>query len=367
MALGAILLLSTWFLWLTLAKVPVLASSREARLVSERAVYALEAPISARVASVSATLDRKVEAGEALFQLDDSAVRLAQAAEIARAGSLERRIESSRRILAARGRAHADASEVAIKTLEEARIQRRSLELDERLAQEELERLERLRDSSVSELQISKARTGLEKAGVSIQAQDAAIRRIETEITRAESDREAEIESLRRDLERDEGELASARSTAAQQALEIERHCVRAPAAGVVAEIATLAPGAFVSQGTRLATVVAPGRVVVEAQFAPADALGRVREGQQAEMALEGFPRLQFGSVPLVVERVASEARGGTIQVELALVDLALGSVPLEHGLPGRVRVEVERASPAALLLRSVGGDHHEVPTRGDG
>jgi membrane fusion protein (multidrug efflux system) len=29
--------------------------------------------------------------------------------------------------------------------------------------------------------------------------------------------------------------------------------------------------------------------------------------------------------------------------------------IPLQHGLPGKLEVEVERISPAALVLRSVG------------
>jgi membrane fusion protein (multidrug efflux system) len=94
---------------------------------------------------------------------------------------------------------------------------------------------------------------------------------------------------------------------------------------------------------------------MVEATFAPADALGRIREGQRAELALDGFPRIEFGALDLEVERVASEARGGAIQVELSIADPAQAAIPIEHGLPGRVRVEVERASPAAIALRALG------------
>jgi membrane fusion protein (multidrug efflux system) len=355
LASAGVLLLALWTLWLTLARVPVFAASREARLVTEHAVYALESPVSARIESISAALNQHVEAGAVLFQLDDRAARISRDEALAKAAALERRIAGTRDVLVVRERAQEEARAAARAALDESRLVRRSRELDQQIAEEELTRLEHLRDSTVSELQISKARVEVEKAKVAVQSQDAAIHRLELEEVRLGSDRAAEIGSLRRDLAQDEGELVAARAAAERFDHEIERHCVRAPAAGVVGELATLAPGAFVSAAARLGTVVAPGRVAVEALFTPADAVGRAREGQRAELSLDGFPRLEFGSFPLSVERVASEARGGSIQVELALTASTAPTVPLEHGLPGQVRVEIERASPAALLLRSIG------------
>ena len=52
---------------------------------------------------------------------------------------------------------------------------------------------------------------------------------------------------------------------------------------------------------------------------------------------------------------VANEARDGMIRVEFYLVPEALTAIPLQHGLPGTVEVEVERVSPATLILRGVG------------
>ena len=373
LAAGAVLLLAAWALWLTLARVPVFAASRVARLVTERSVYALESPVAARLESCEVVLDQRVEAGDLLFQLDDRAARISRDEELARADALGRRIASTGEGIAARERARAEARLAAGAALEEARLVRRSRELDQRYAEEELERLERLRDTTVSELQVSKERTEVEKQRVAIEVQDAEILRLGLEQQQLESERAAAIADLRRELARDEGELAGARAAAERLAHEVERHRVRAPAGGVVGELPTLARGAYVAAGARLGTVVAPGKVAVEASFAPSDAAGRVREGQRGELSLDGFPRVEYGALALSVARVASEARAGAIEVELALVDLPRASaVPLEHGLPGRVRIELERASPAALLLRSVGrllaGQGAErTPRRADG
>ncbi len=91
------------------------------------------------------------------------------------------------------------------------------------------------------------------------------------------------------------------------------------------------------------------------AEFAAADAVGRIQPGQRARLRLTGFPSTRYGSIPAAVVRVGSEARDGRIRVELDVLPGDGSPLPLEHGLPGTVEVEVERLSPAALVLRTAG------------
>ena len=74
-----------------------------------------------------------------------------------------------------------------------------------------------------------------------------------------------------------------------------------------------------------------------------------------ARLRLDGFPWAQWGMVSARVRTVGAEAREGAVRVELALVGRGETRIPLEHGLPGSVEVEVERVSPAVLLLRAAG------------
>jgi membrane fusion protein (multidrug efflux system) len=71
-------------------------------------------------------------------------------------------------------------------------------------------------------------------------------------------------------------------------------------------------------------------------------------------MRLASFPWTQYGSLSAVVTRIAGEARDGKIRVELSVSSDAPSSIPLQHGLPGTVEIEVEQVSPATLLLRTV-------------
>jgi membrane fusion protein (multidrug efflux system) len=110
-----------------------------------------------------------------------------------------------------------------------------------------------------------------------------------------------------------------------------------------------------VSQGERVGAVVPSGQLRVVAQFPPAAALGRVRKGQSARVRLEGFPWLQYGSLSARVDTVAQEPRDGLVRVELEVLPQKDDRIPLQHGLPGVVEVDVERISPATLMLRAAG------------
>ena len=111
----------------------------------------------------------------------------------------------------------------------------------------------------------------------------------------------------------------------------------------------------MVREGDRLAAVVPRGELQVVADFLPPSALGRIRPGQPARLRLEGFPWTQYGSLAATVSRVASEVRNGRIRVELSVDSNGASPIPLQHGLPGTVEVEVERVSPATLVLRAAG------------
>ncbi len=89
--------------------------------------------------------------------------------------------------------------------------------------------------------------------------------------------------------------------------------------------------------------------------FLPPAALGRIQPGQPAQLRLEGFPWTQYGAVSATVTNVASEVRDGQVRVELAVRPDAAPLIPLQHGLPGTVEVEVDRVSPATLVLRTAG------------
>src|SRR4029453_16049414 len=114
---------------------------------------------------------------------------------------------------------------------------------------------------------------------------------------------------------------------------------------GRLGEVAELRIGSVVREGDRIAAVVTRGELQVVADFLPPSALGRIRPGQPARLRLKGFPWTQCGSLAAAVRRVASEVRNGRVRVELSVGPDLASPIPLQHGLPGTVEVQVERVA----------------------
>jgi membrane fusion protein (multidrug efflux system) len=168
------------------------------------------------------------------------------------------------------------------------------------------------------------------------------------------SDRAARLKSLAAEIARIEAEMPPIQASISRLEYEIEKRRIRAPIDGKVGEAAVLRIGAVVREGEKLGAIVPNGTLALVAQFPP-PALGRVRPGQPARLRLEGFPWMQYGSVNATVTRVAGEVREGSVRVELVLAGSLPTEIPFQHGLPGSVEVEVERVTPADVVLRSAG------------
>jgi hypothetical protein len=101
----------------------------------------------------------------------------------------------------------------------------------------------------------------------------------------------------------------------------------------------------------------------VVALFHPSAALGRVRSGQLARVQFDGFPPAQYGSTPARVSNITPELRDRRVRVELTFEPGVLSRIPSQHGLTALVEIEIERVSPATLVLRSAGVRTHERAT----
>jgi membrane fusion protein (multidrug efflux system) len=178
--------------------------------------------------------------------------------------------------------------------------------------------------------------------------------RLEAEQRRRDTEYRIEIERLERQAAALRAQAGTSTATVERLQHQGELRRILAPVAGTLAEVATLRVGRVLQSGDTVATIVPSGTLRIVASFVPAEALGRVRPGQAARLRLDGFPFTQYGSVRALVSNVGSEVRDGRVRVELALT-ASDTAVPLPHGLPGMVEVEVEEISPAALVLRAAG------------
>jgi multidrug resistance efflux pump len=349
-------LLAAWILWFFLARVSVYAVTNKADLEVDRAAHPVESVVSGRVVATHLLIDQEVKAGDVLVELDSGAQQFQlteQKTQLAGASpqirSREEEIVSERQALEQEQRSAKDA-------LEEARAHYREAEAAAQFAQAEVERLQKMYNAGVvAELDLNRSVADAQQRRAAADSLKYAVERLEGEQRTRTNERRAHIEQLTSELHRLRGDQATAGVTLQRLEEEVDRRYIRAPVDGKLGEVAPLRVGAVVHEGDKLAAVIPSGKLRVVANFDPPAALGRIRPGQHARLRLEGFPWAQYGSVSATITNVASEIRDGSIRVEMAIDPNSSSRIPLQHGLPGSVEVQIESVSPASLVLRTAG------------
>ncbi|MCX6622527.1 MAG: HlyD family efflux transporter periplasmic adaptor subunit [Acidobacteria bacterium] len=348
--------LGAWGAWAVLWQVTLRAVSDKARIEVDSATYPVQSPMVGRVVRTWLAVGREVRTGEPLVELDATPERLQFQEERTRADSLAPSLAALRQQVTAELQAQSREQQASLTAVEQARANARSAEAPARYADLEAARLDKLRSAGlIAEREYQRARADAEQSRASVDRETLVVSRLGEEQRTHESDRDARIRGLQVEIARTESQIATSRAAIARLENEIERRMIRAPVNGRLGEAQTLRVGGVLEEGERLAAIVPDGRLLVVAQFAPAAALGRLAEGQTAEVRLQGFPWAQWGTVPVLVARVASEIRDGAVRVELKVDTSRPCRIPLQHGMPGSVEVAVERISPATLMLRLAG------------
>lgn len=341
---------------MTLARVPVRVRSERARVEVSAAAFPVGVPAAGAVLALRVSLGRRVRAGDVLLVLDD------------RRETLERDELAARRdgLLGPRTALESQAAAIE-QTLDglrrEARAARAGAEARAREAEARAAWCER--EAARQESLLSQgfgARGDAERARAEAHQARAAADALRRDLTRSDLDfavqlgaRSADIAAVRIELARSWSEQRTLDAAIARLDLLIARRSVRAPIDGVVGELVSVREGTILAEGARVATVVPDGALRVVAWFRPATAAGRVRAGQPVRVRLDGFAWAEWGVVEARTERVGSEDPDGLLRVECALAPRSSRRIALTHGMPGVADVEVERVSPASLVLRAAG------------
>lgn len=352
---GTLLLL--WLAWFLGGEVTVFEASRSARVEAIAAAHPVTAAQSGRVVRAARRLGDRVNAGDVILELDDRAAALSLREDAERLGAVPAARDALHGELQALRTAARQVAEADVAAMQVARSRREEVAAQLALARDHERRLaDEVRAGGVAEMDLLRARAESRR----LLAQQAGLEAEALRLAREAQAHDAQLQAQRESLQ---GRIAALSADAQALATRVQRSQaaldrlqLRAPVSGVLAEMAPLQPGAWVSEGQALASVLPTDRLRVVAEFAPGTALGRVREGQAAVLRLESLPWLQHGSLAARVERVAGEVRDQGLRVELALdATQTRTGLPLQHGLSGQVDVALEAVSPAQLLLRSLG------------
>lgn len=350
------LVFSGWFTWLCYARVSLYEVSSSARIETGEQGRPVETALPGRVARMTMGLGETVQKGAVLIELDDTAVRDriegAEAELSALASQLMAR-QSERTLTERLLLERIKQTDVIIN---QASMRREQAEAAAQLADYTAKQRQKLQEKGVaSESDFLQSRSNAAQRQAELKAATLEIGRLRAQSAVDQAEAQAHLAELSASIAELEASIARRRGELQSLRKDLDDHLVRAPADGLIGELAEIHSGSFVSTGTRIATIVPAGKLRVIAEFAPAKAIGRVAPGQSARVLLDGFPAARYGTLAATVTDVAGEIRNGTIRVELALDPGGISIIPLQHGQPGEVRIEVGRASPIELVVRSTG------------
>jgi membrane fusion protein (multidrug efflux system) len=337
--------------------VPIYAVSESARLQARDEVHPVDALVPGRVVSVQLPIGGTVRRGDVLVVLDvtDVALRLDEARAAER--GLASQIAALRSELTVREEALATTTALGQASASEARAARSEIAAAAAFAADEQIRTQRLLQAGVvAEAEAARANAAKAQTQAEVATREHRLSVLDRQTRRELADRRAQSESLRREL----AELIAQRDSAGimVKRLEVEhtRNTIRAPIDGVLGQVRAPQIGSMVAAGQTVAVVTPETGLEIHADFAPADAIGRVRPGQRARMRVSGFPWTQYGMLTATVTAVSSEVLEGRLRVRLALDDRAdPAPIPRRHGLVGSVEIELEEVSPAVLVARAAG------------
>lgn len=352
----AIPLLAAWITWFFGAEVTVHEVTDAGRVEVAQASHDVDAPIGGRVVATRIALGLDVKEGDVVVELDSETEKRRLAEERTRLATIEPELEARRRQLAAVEQALVSDRETTVTALAQARARKDEMAIAAKQAGEEAQRAEKLHGSaSISELEMMRAKTEAARARAALDAAALELSRLEAAQRTRDVQGRGRSEDLKSDIASLEGQKERARAAIDVLEQEIQKRSIRAGVSGRLGEVAKIGVGQFVKEGERLASIVPSGGLRAVAEFAPESALGRVRPGQTARLRMEGFPWTQYGTVPATVTNVGSELRNSKVRVELSIEPAPASRIPLGHGMPGSVEVDVDRTTPAQLVFRAVG------------
>ncbi|HEY2510806.1 MAG TPA: HlyD family efflux transporter periplasmic adaptor subunit [Polyangiaceae bacterium] len=360
--------------WTVLAKVPLLKVSTQGRIEPHNAVHRIEPPESGRVVQSLLELDKEVSEGDLLIEFDTREERLQLAQSEATSatlthdlGVLSAQIDNKRAELGASGL----VDEVSLR---EATAKDQELVPRRELAQQREQLAARSPTGALSDLEKLERHTEADELEHTSKTQHLGIVRLKREQVVRREELIAQLLQLQREKLKIDGQLGELNVGIDRLNYQIEKKHVCAAASGRLVDVVELAAGDYISQGTRLGTILAKGsHVRVRARF-PKETVGIVRPGQKAQLKLDGYPWSIYGTVPAQVTSVGTEpginptpeAIPGTVRVELDFQSPSDPRIVLEHGLTATVEIEVGRVSPVGLLMRAIGEWNYTAPEPAD-
>ena len=163
-----------------------------------------------------------------------------------------------------------------------------------------------LQDGAASEMQALRAQTQVDNFQNQVAAEEREVARLEAQASSTIAGSEAQ---LRRAIETNLRGITDLDREISQIEVRLSVLDVRAPIAGVVFDL-SVSPGSVVKTGSEVKPLlkIVPQDQLQAKVYVPNSAIGFIQPGQRADVAVNSFPRGDYGFIPATVERIGSDA-----------------------------------------------------------
>ncbi|HEY8087424.1 MAG TPA: secretion protein HylD, partial [Polyangiaceae bacterium] len=268
LAVLGVVTLSGVVAWTAGARVPVLKVSTEGRIEPHNAVHRIEPPEAGRVVRSTLELDRDVNEGELLIELDTREERLQRAQSQATSAALTQDLVVLADQIGNKEQELAAIGLVDQASISEAVAKEREL-VPRRVLAKQKEQLAKLSPTgALSELEKLERKTESEELAHASQTQGLGVLRMKREQVVRREELTSQLLQLNREKLKIQGQLDELKIAIDRLDYLIEKKEVRASASGRLVDVVELAAGDYVTQGQRLGTILARGTPVrVRARF----------------------------------------------------------------------------------------------------
>ena len=169
-----------------------------------------------------------------------------------------------------------------------------------------------VRDGATSEMQALSARSKVDELLSQIEAEHSRVKQLNAT---AQSTKTGNKARMRREIEIDQRQISDLDREIRQMEVRLSVIDVRAPIAGVVFDL-SVSPGSVVktaSEEKPLLKIIPQDQLQAKV-YIPNSAIGFIQPGQRADVAVNSFPRGDYGFIPATVERIGSDALTTTEQ-----------------------------------------------------
>ncbi|MFA0813666.1 HlyD family secretion protein [Microbulbifer epialgicus] len=349
-------LMVTWAAWFFTKDITAYSVSDQAKLEQEQNTIHVSTQRTGRVVAIQASLGDVLNRGDKLVRLDTASFDLDLDGDSKISQSLEIQLDAIEREQDLLNKKFAKDDKALMGQLKLLRQQYQLQESNQQIQADVADRYERLlKKQQSSELDYLAAKRTYQQMAMATLAAEAEIEAAEGRREQIANEYQLALSELQQRRAEIQSKHAEVNTRIQQGNLAVDEQQLRAPISGKLASFADFREGEVLVAGQHVATIQAKGNISVQAFFPPALALGHIREGQSAQVKLDGFSWARYGQLHARVERVASAVQRDRILVELSLQGEVPPLLPLLHDLPARVEVATGSKTPYQLLLQRVG------------